>query len=280
VVSTARVVVSAEDARFSVGDREVGRYVLSDAFKPYLHPLRTVGGRVVSLAMPSDHRHHKGLMYALTATDVNWWEEVAIEGYVDEPGVQRITSTEQSGDAEITQRLVWTDADGDRATFAERRRISCAWHEAGFVRWTWAADFDVLREVELRHSVWHQEHRGRMVNYHGLGIRFPREFGFDPAAGRWRSDNALGIDEILGSAQRSVVVTDLVDGEIPAPAVSVRFTQVGSEHGWFATQRPGFGYLAVGPSVLAESVHLSTGTTFHEEYVIDVADGDLLAGVS
>lgn len=227
--------------------------------------------------MPSDHRHHKGLMYALTATDVNWWEEVAVDGYVDTPGLQRIHSTEQTGDAEITQQLIWTDADGGRATFREMRVISCSWQEAGFVRWTWSADFEVLRDVELRHSIWNEEHRGSMVNYHGLGIRFAREFGFDPSTGMWQSADALGAPAIIGTTAQSVTVTDLVDGEIPAPRVSLRITQVGSEHGWFAAQTPGFGWLSVGPTVLPERVRMSAGNVFHEEYFVDVADGNPFA---
>nr|WP_277959757.1 DUF6807 family protein [Frigoribacterium faeni] len=276
-MKSATVSLTREEARFRIDSAEVGDYVLDDGYKPYLHPLRTIGGRTLSLAMPSDHRHHKGLMYALTATDVNWWEEVAVDGYVDTPGVQRIEVTEQTGEAEIAQQLIWTDADGRRATFRERRVISCSWQEAGFVRWTWSADFDVLRDTELRQSIWSEEHHGRMVNYHGLGIRFPREFGFDPSAGRWQSDGQLGADAIIGTTSESVTVTDLVDGEVPAPQVSLRITQPGSAHGWFATQSPGFGWLSVGPTVLPERRRMSTGDVFHEEYFVDVADGNPFA---
>jgi hypothetical protein len=272
MVSDASVEITESAAQFRIGGTEVGRYVLDDEFKPYLHPLRTAGGRVVSQAKPPDHIHHKGLMYALTATDVNWWEEVPVEGYVDTPGVQRIVSTEKTGNAEILQELLWTAADGTRATFRERRRISCAWHHDGFVRWSWTADFEVLRPVELRHSMWNQEHRGRMVNYHGLGIRFPPEFGVVPSDSAWIAGDHTGPAEIIGRTPPSVTVTFLVDGEIPAARVSARITQVGTHHGWFAMQAPGFGYLSVGPTVLPKHVTLSAGDAFHEEYLIDIAD--------
>lgn len=273
-MSSAGVAVLEDSARFTLGATEVGRYVLDDGYKPYLHPLRTAGGRVVSLAMPSDHRHHKGLMYALTATDVNWWEEVGVEGYVESPGRQRVMVTEQTGEAEIEQQLLWTDVDGKRETFHERRRICCSWQDPGFVRWEWTTELSALRDVELRHSIWHEQHRGQMVNYHGLGIRFAREFGFDPGAGSWRARGAVGPGEIVGRTMPSVVVTDLVDGEIPAPVVSVRMTQVGTDDGWFAAQRPGFGYLSVGPSVLPQQVRLTADDCIRGSYLVDVADGD------
>src|SRR5688572_30291478 len=34
--------------------------------RPYLHPLRTLGGRVVSLYRPHDHVWHKGLVWSLS----------------------------------------------------------------------------------------------------------------------------------------------------------------------------------------------------------------------
>ncbi len=64
----------------SVGDVELFEYVhnpTTPAFegpKPYLHPLRTLAGDVVTAFRPHDHRWHKGLQ--MTATDVsgeNFW---------------------------------------------------------------------------------------------------------------------------------------------------------------------------------------------------------------
>ena len=54
-----------------------GRYAYRDPFKPHVHPLNTPMGYTVSLRSPHDHPHHKALMYALRASDVNFWEEYA-----------------------------------------------------------------------------------------------------------------------------------------------------------------------------------------------------------
>jgi len=264
-------------ARFRVGDAVVGDYVLDDAHKPYLHPLRTLSGRVVSLAMPSDHRHHKGLMYALSATDVNWWEEEQWDDHAPIVGVQRILSTHRASDDSIAQDLLWTAHDGSRETLRERRHISCVWDDRGFVRWSWTADFEVLRDVTLQQSPASvTTPSGRRVNYHGLGIRFPRSFGFQPEVGTWEGDGTTGAAELMGARPRRLRVTDRLDGEIPAPTATVRVSQIGSDHGVFTMQHP-FSYLAIGPTILPGTVDLVAGSTFHEEYLVDVADGTLAA---
>ena len=81
----------------SVGDVELFTYVhrpSTPAFegpKPYLHPVRTLAGDVVTAFRPHDHRWHKGVQ--MTATDVsgeNFWGGVTYvrdQGYVALPNV-------------------------------------------------------------------------------------------------------------------------------------------------------------------------------------------------
>ena len=52
-------------------------------YKPYVKELRTLGGHNLLLDAPPDHRHHHGLMYAITVNGTNFWEEQT------DPGVQR-----------------------------------------------------------------------------------------------------------------------------------------------------------------------------------------------
>jgi hypothetical protein len=269
----AAVAVGSGSARFSVGDVEVGRYVLDDRHKPYLHPLRTIGGRVVTLAIPFDHPHHKGVMYALTTTDVNWWEETGSADYVPTIGVQVQEELATPAPGSIRQRLRWTAEDGALPTFAEERTISCAWCEDGFLRWTWSARLDVLRDVTLRHSPYAiPAADGTPTNYHGLGIRFPRTFGWSVKAG---TDSADGIvragAEIMGTRPTCTAISDLVDGEFPPARVSVRVIQPASKHAVFLMRTP-FSYFSIGPSV-AEPVELKRGDHIDEQYLIDIADG-------
>lgn len=111
----------------------LGDYVLADeslpalgAPRPYVHPLRTLGGRLVSDFRPADHDWHWGLSIAISniriegdTVDTNLWGGVtwvADTGYVqlDNNGSQR----SEGGD-----RIGWFDADG-RRFLDERRRLS------------------------------------------------------------------------------------------------------------------------------------------------------------
>ncbi|NQX10772.1 PmoA family protein [Microbacteriaceae bacterium VKM Ac-2855] len=111
----------------------LGSYVLEDPTlpaigspRPYVHPLRTPGGRVVSDFRPDDHDWHWGLSLAIAniridgdTTDTNLWGGVTWvggDGYVQLPnnGSQRSAG----GD-----RIGWFDAEG-RRFLDERRRLS------------------------------------------------------------------------------------------------------------------------------------------------------------
>jgi hypothetical protein len=73
-----------------VGDVELFRYVCRpvtapfEGPKPYLHPVRTLAGDVVTAYRPHDHRWHKGIQ--MTATDVsgqNFWGGVTYVRGID-----------------------------------------------------------------------------------------------------------------------------------------------------------------------------------------------------
>ena len=59
------LLLQIRQSALSMASELPGLYVLDDPFKPYIHPLKTPAGHTVSLAMPHDHPHHKGSMYAL-----------------------------------------------------------------------------------------------------------------------------------------------------------------------------------------------------------------------
>src|SRR5215218_6200604 len=121
-----QLVVTDQAVSFVDGERVAGRYVLDDPFKPFIHPLKTPAGHTVSLAMPHDHPHHKGLMYALRTPQVNFWEERStlpgeVVGRQIHQRFDELTEVgEQVGFVEI---LRWETEAGE-ALFQERRSIS------------------------------------------------------------------------------------------------------------------------------------------------------------
>jgi len=253
---------------FSEGGMEAGLLILNDRFKPYLHPVRTPEGHVVSDAMPCDHRHHKGLMYALRCADVNFWEE----GDSPDVGVQKVCDIRVGGDS-VELDLLWLGCAGGMETYRETRTISCR-HEPNrraFV-WTWTSRRRALRNHRLIKSEWSAKlPDGRVINYHGLGIRLPRSWAFDspPQAGALLCGQPVPGDEAMGSTQPEVGLYGRIDGFWEAPSASVTIRQT---HGFAAfALRGGFAYLSVGLSNLSElDIPADAETTEH--YEIEVAD--------
>ena len=265
--------VSRSAAVFTTDDVAVGTYVLDDPFKPYLHPLRTPAGHTVSLAMPHDHRHHKGLMYALATDDVNFWEEV---GDDEHPRIGRQVQTDLDiaftpAAPGITQRLSWVDDLGDEV-FSEIRAVTCARVADDTVRWTWDARLQASRDVALRMSPWAQpDSSGQLVNYHGLGLRFARSIGQHADHMQVVTDDGqASIAEVHGARVPRVGIAAAIDGFWVAPRVLVSIRQLDTNDGFFVLSHD-FTTVSVGPSVLARP-RLAQGEAIAARYEIEVAD--------
>jgi predicted dehydrogenase len=100
--------------------------------RPYLHPVRTLGGIRVTAAHPADHDWHLGVGFAVQdAAGVNFWGGrtfVAGRGYqrVNDNGHVESDSIESHADG-LTQSLTWRAPD-DVPVLRERRSI--AWSAA------------------------------------------------------------------------------------------------------------------------------------------------------
>ncbi|WP_432488342.1 DUF6807 domain-containing protein [Kineococcus sp. SYSU DK018] len=137
------------------GDVDIATYVHDGDFpanesrKPYLHPLRTLDGAVVTAYRPHDHRWHKGLqMTASHVSGQNFWgggTYVHGEGYVPKDNVGQMrhdgfdTARSSGGTVELVERLTWISSGGQE--WAREVRS----HRFGSVdpaRGTWTLDFD------------------------------------------------------------------------------------------------------------------------------------------
>jgi len=236
-----------------------------------MHPLYTGRGCCATDAMPFDHRHHKGVMYALRCADQNFWEEDDDQA---ECGMQKVTDVHlnEAGHS-ITLDLLWTSYNEPRVqTYRELRTITCTPSEYGF-RWTWRSQRTALRDHRLIKSEWSMEdRRGIKINYHGLGIRLPRSFAVGEE-GNTHGFESNGVDmpaeEGHGSVTQNALMWSLIDGYWDAPKVSVRLEQE-SDFTLFALRAP-ITYLAMGPSNL-EEIDVKTGQTFDETYHVTVED--------
>lgn len=131
---TDAVVVEVEGA-------EIARYVFRpdtppyESPKPYLHPLRTLAGEVVTLLRPHDHVWHRGIqMTATSLSGSNFWGGATYvhgSGYVDlhDQGPMLHKAWDHVGAegsrAVMRERLDWV-SERDELLLAERREIQFA----------------------------------------------------------------------------------------------------------------------------------------------------------
>ncbi len=258
-----------QNIEFRVGDALAGTYRLDDRFKPHFCALRTPAGHNVTLVSPGDHRHHKGLMYALKCEDLNFWEEEPGTGHC---GIQEIKSTQLQENG-FTQNLLWREEGGQLATYDEQRTITCTPDPAqnGYL-WTWETQRTALREHRLVKSGWTLDlEDGRKINYHGLGIRLPWMWAYGgPDFGSIvAGDTPLTDREASGRHDANLGMWGVIDGcwERTKARVTIR-----QEHGfaWFALNS-GFAYLSTGPTI-EEELEVRRGQTFTETYTVLIQD--------
>jgi hypothetical protein len=134
-------------------DVEILRYVYGaeipafEAPKPYLHPMRTLSGALVSAYRPWDHRWHKGLQMTWShVSGQNFWggnTYVHGTGYVplDNVGSMRhdgFDVIELDGEGlSVAEQLTWTTSTGEEWV-AERRTLRV--HGVDHDRGAWALD--------------------------------------------------------------------------------------------------------------------------------------------
>lgn len=285
-----RVTVSVEGS-----DVELLSYVYRpeaawEAPKPYLHPIRTLSGAVVTDYRPNDHRWHKGLqMTASHLSGQNLWggnTYVHGEGYLELP--DRVGSMAHLGFDEVTadedrvtlrERLTWHPHDGE--LWAEETR-SVEVHDvegpgtaSGSDSWalTWSTSVTNRRTEPLRFGS-PTTHGREMAGYTGLFWRGPRGF----RGGTVLTDQDEG-PEVMGRQAPWLAFSaehDQVDGHatlVFAHAPENDHAGTAGQHPahWFVRNDP---FAAVAPSfAFHEELVLAPGESLTRRYRVVVADG-------
>lgn len=115
------------DHVFRVDGLDVATYVVA-APRPYLHPIKTLGGKVITDVEPEDHKWHMGL--SLAVQDVNgtnlWGGRTYVRGqgytWLDDHGTITHEGFESLTDSLVVQQLAWRSRDGS-VLLRERRSI-------------------------------------------------------------------------------------------------------------------------------------------------------------
>ena len=276
------------------GDVDLFTYVYQPATaalespKPYLHPLRTRRGDLVSLFRPHDHVWHKGIAWSLpVVNDENFWGgPTYVHGkfYVQLPnnGVQQHEGTidvEAGVRARISHELRWiTEAGG--VLFAEQRELTA--EVVSDEAWALTFDTRLTNVSNAPIAIGSPTTRGREnAGYGGLFWRGPRSF----TNGTLVAPGAAGAgDDVRGSRHEWMGFVGRHD-DIDASSLVLMLDDASNPHHppqWFARSEE---FAALNPApFFSEEVVVAPGETVRFRYAVGIADGgaeaaEPLAGV-
>jgi Methane oxygenase PmoA len=263
--------------RISCDGTEIARYVYrpSDARlespRPYLHPLRTLAGHVVSLYRPHDHVWHKGIAWSLpNVGQANFWggptylrdrgyEQLPNNGATLHTGFPSVSATAER--VELVESLVWETEQG-QTWFTEERELSFE-----VVEDAWALRFATrFRNVSGEEIViGSPTTEGRPnAGYGGLFWRGPRSF----TGGSVHVPGRVGGDELMGVRAPWLGFQGRHDDH---GGFSTLVFVAPDEPRWFVRSQP---FAAVCPApFFATEVPVAAGQALSYRYTVVIADG-------
>ncbi|NUP01981.1 MAG: PmoA family protein [Nonomuraea sp.] len=268
----------------TAGDVELFTYVYApgtpvlESPKPYLHPIRTLGGRLVSLFRPHDHVWHKGIAWSLPYVGEHnfWGGPTYVHGqfYVqlDNNGSathRELTALTAEGDrAGITHVLDWTSQAG-APVIAERRSLTAAVLDDT----TWALVFDTAMTNVSGGTLdfGSPTTKGREnAGYGGLFWRGPRSF----TGGIIQSPDGAGGGELRGRRAEWFGFRGRHDESGDHSTIVMVDDAANPRHPpqWFARTEE-FACLCPAP-FFSEELPLPDGETLRFRYAVVIADGD------
>jgi hypothetical protein len=273
------------DGAITVRDRDVElfRYVYIpdspqlESPKPYLHPIRTRAGNLVSLFRPHDHVWHKGIAWSLPVVgEENFWggpTYVHGQFYVQLPndGSQVHRRTVQSATSGALARfdhdLDWITQGGDRL-FSEQRVITA--RIADETTWVLTFETSMTNVTDQTVSIGSPTTRGREnAGYGGLFWRGPRSFTGGQAIS---PDGAGAGDAVRGQRHEWMAYAGHHDG-VDAESVVAFVDHPDNPHHppqWFVRTEE---FACVNPApFFSEELDITSGETVTFRYAVGVAD--------
>ena len=253
----------------SAGGRPLLLYRKSSptALKPYIQELYTPGGVQVLRDSVPDHKHHHGLMFAIAAEGVNFWEEGGGAGRETSGPMDVQPFDAAKSRAGFSGEVVWTKADG-AVVLRERRAIDV--YAAPEIKPTliaWRTRLQAPPEKSVKLSGAH---------YYGLGMRFVQpmdktgRFFFNP-------DNAAGV--AVGVSRVTPAKWCAFSSEVDGKPVTVAVFDCPKNRppARFFSMRP-FAYMGATINLWKEPLELKPDSPLDLCYGVALWDGDIAAG--
>ncbi|MEV0643899.1 PmoA family protein [Phytomonospora sp. NPDC050363] len=243
--------------------------------RPYFHPLRTLGGRIVSLYRPHDHVWHKGLALSLpNVGSENFWGGTTYRrgiGYrqYDNDGSMRHRGftghTHEPGRVGASHRLDWVTQAGATWFTEERSFIVTTAPEAWALRFE--TTFTSVAEEPVVIGSPTTEGRDN-AGYGGLFWRGPRSF----TDGVVRVPGRTGGDELMGVRAPWMAYTGRHDETGGASTLLFADDSPGTPVRWFVRANP---FAAVCPAPFFDTEFpIAPGESLSLRYAVVIADGD------
>ncbi|MBA2573228.1 MAG: PmoA family protein [Nocardioidaceae bacterium] len=268
---------------------ELFRYVYApwdpqrESPRPYFHPLRTLGGDLVSLYRPHDHVWHKGIAWSLcNVGNENFWGGTT---YTREHGYQQLENDGgmwhqgfdllevHDGVLRFDQRLSWITENGAH-WIDERRRVGVTTLPDAHA---WFLTFETtMRNVRGRTiPIGSPTTEGREnAGYSGLFWRGPRSF----SGGRIVTADGGGRDELMGSRHPWMAYAGEHDGHGRGSTLVFRDDprNFSFPSQWFV-RTDMYACLCPAP-FFSEEYQLGDGESLTLRYDVCIADGSLDPG--
>ncbi|GGN93574.1 oxidoreductase [Actinoplanes lobatus] len=269
----------AEPTVLRLGDQVVAEYAWrpdlpgTTSPRPYLHPVRTMAGTVVTALRPVSHLHHLGVSIAVADIDGHnfWGSRTFVEGHgpawLHNHGTQEHVRWAQRTPTRLRHSLRWMSIDREQL-LTERRTWSARPIDAD--SWALTCDFALTNSTGRALRIQSPAAVGR------AGAGFGGFFWQAPAGlGECRVTAATGNgpEAVHGCRSPWLAVSAAADERSWWTLVFIAATPATRDDPWFLRTRD---YLGVGSSLSWDSpLMLQPGATMARRIVIAVADGIL-----
>jgi hypothetical protein len=253
--------------------------------RPYVHPIRTPRGRLVTVFRPWDHVWHKGITMALPnvgpdnfwggatyTRKVGWYADMKNNGSQDH---ERVTAIVADDDAVVfAHELVWhrEPAEGDDAgevVFTERRTITASvlrGHDAWVLGWR--SELTNVSGASIEMGSPTTEGREN-AGYGGLFWRGPRSF----TGGELVASNGVTGEDVRGTRGAWAGFSGKHDGEDASSSVVFvdRTPAQDFDTKWFVRSEP---FACINPAPFFDRVRVvADGETIELRHAVAIADG-------